>query len=163
MNTNKNTKPRYDVLAYDGQTTIPKTMTREQVMAINPQSVDYFFSTAFGIWGFRTDEDEWIEHSAADWPGLGDTCIRVIQAIQLNPGEFLTPKEIADLTGCFTLRSRNALSARFMKIREVHKESFKKPHFFLSRRARGYAVAWNPKYSWMWIERMASTIMEATE
>jgi len=160
MNTKNNS--RYEVLIYDGQTITSKTMTREQVMAVNHQSVDYFFSTAFGIWGFRTHEDEWIEHSAADWPGLGDTCIRISQTIQLNPGEFLTPQEIADLTGCFTLRSRNALSARFMKIREVHKESFKKPHFFLSRRARGYAVAWKPEYSWMWIERIAST-MEATE
>ena len=162
MNPNKNIKSRYDVLAYDGQTINAKTMTREQVMAINPQSVDYFLSIAFGIWGFRTDDDEWVEHSAADWTGLGDTCIRIIQAIQLNPGEFLTPQEIADLTGCFTLRNPNALSARLMAIREAHRESFKKSHFPQSRRARGYAIAWNPKYSWMWIERIAST-METTE
>ena len=87
MHTNNKIKSRYDVLTYDGQTITAKTMTREQVMAINPQSVDYFFSTAFGTWGFRTAEDKWVEHNAADWPGLGDTCIRIIQAIQLNPEE----------------------------------------------------------------------------
>lgn len=162
MNTNKNIKPRYEVTIYDGQTVTTKTMTREQVMAINPQSVDYFFSTAFGIWGFRTADDEWVEHNAADWPGLGDTCIRIIQAIQLNPGEFLTPQEIADLTGCFTLRDNNALSARFMAIRQVHKESFKKPHFFQSRRAGGYGISWNSEKTWMWIERIAPTA-EAAE
>jgi len=157
MNTNKKTKTRYEVTIYDGQTVTTKTMTREQVMAINPQSVDYFFSTAFGIWGFRTDENEWIEHSAADWPGLGDVCIKIIQAIQFNPGDFLTPQEIADLTSCFTLRNNNALSARYMAIREAHKEGFRKPHFFLSRRASGYGISWNPECTWMWIERIAPT------
>jgi hypothetical protein len=161
MNTNKNIKPRYDFLAYDGQSITNKTMTREQVMAINPQSVDYFLSTAFGIWGFRTDQDEWVEHNAGDWPGLGDVCIRIIQAIQLNPGEFLTPKEIADLTGCFTLRENNVLSARLMAIRQIHKETAQKPHFFQSRRPGGYAIAWNPEKTWMWIERIAPT-MEAS-
>ncbi len=155
---NKNAKPRYDILAYDGQTVTNKTMTRQQVMAINPQSVDYFFSTTFGIWGFRTDEDEWVEHSAADWPGIGNTCIRIIQAVQLNPGEFLTPQDITELTGYFTLRDNNALSARLMKIREAHKESYKKPHFFLSRKAGGYAIAWNPQCTWMWIERIKPAV-----
>ena len=162
MNTSKNIKPRYEVTAYDGQEITTKTMTREQVMAINPQTVDYFLSTAFGIWGFRTDQDEWVEHNAGDWPGLGDTCIRIIQAVQLNPGEFLTPQEIADLTGFFTLRENNVLSARLMVIRQVHKETAQKPNFFLSRRAGGYGVAWRPEKTWLWIERITPTT-EVTE
>ncbi len=51
------------------------------------QSVDYFLSTDFGIWGFRTDEDEWVEHNAGNLPGIGDTCIRIIQAIRDTLGE----------------------------------------------------------------------------
>ncbi|MFC1782620.1 hypothetical protein ACFL02_03425 [Planctomycetota bacterium] len=158
---NKNIKPRYEVLNYDGQTTTSKTITREQVMAINPQSVDYFFSTAFGVWNFRTSKDEWVEHNSAAWPGLGEVCIRIIQAIQLNPGEFLSPPDIAELTGFQSLYNPNALSARLMAIRKAHKESFKNPHFFLSRRAGGYAIAWNPVCSWMWIERLPT--METKE
>jgi len=151
---NTNVKPRYDVLVSDGQTITAKTMTREQVMAINPQSVHYFMSIVFGILGFRTEGDEWIQFNNSDWPGLGDVCIKIIQALQLNPGEFLTPAEISELTGYWSLRNGNALSARLKAIREAHKESFQKPHFFLSRRSKGYAIAWNPKCSWMWIERI---------
>lgn len=157
MNT-KNPTTRYEVTTYDGQQITDQTMTRQQVMEINHQSVDYFLSTDFGIWGFRTDEDEWVEHTAGNWPGIGDRCIRIIQALQLNPGEFLTPREIAELTGRFTLRDSNALSARLLKIREAHKESYRKQHFFLSRKAGGYGIAWNPKCTWMWIERIKSTV-----
>jgi hypothetical protein len=154
MNTNKNIKPRYEVTIYDGQTITTKTMTREQVMAINPQSVHYFMSIVFGILGFRTEEDEWIQFNDSDWPGLGDVCIKIIQALQINPGEFLTPTEIAELTGYWSLRNGNALSARLKAIREAHKESSKKRHFFLSRKSGGYRVAWSPNYSWMQIERI---------
>jgi hypothetical protein len=153
--TNKDiNKPRYEVMIYDGQTITTKTMTREQVMELNPQAVDYFLSMAFGILGFRTNEDEWIQFNNADWSGLGDVCIKIIQAILLNPGEFLKPQEIADLTDCFTLRNPNALSARLMAIRKVHKESYRKPRFFLSRKTGGFAIAFNPQCSWMWIERI---------
>jgi len=151
-------KPRYEVLGYDGHTITEKTMTREQVLEINHQSVDYFFSSDFGIWGFRTEQGEWVEHNAGNWPGIGDVCIRIIQATQLNPAEFLRPQDIAELTGYFTLRDNNTLSARLMKIREAHKESYKKPHFFLSRKAGGYAIAWNPQCTWMWIERIKPAI-----
>ena len=157
MNTNKSMKPRYEVTNYDAQTITTKNMTREQVMAINPQSVDYFLSITFGIWGFRTDQGEWIEHTAGDWPGLGDVCIRIIQAIQLNPREFLKPSQIADLTGCFTLRENNVLSARLLAIRRIHKETAEKSHFFKSRRPGGYAIAWNPEKTWLWIERILPT------
>ena len=105
MNTDKSIKPRYEFITYDGQTITSRTITRQQVGAISPQSVDYFLSPAFGIWGFRTKTGEWIEHCDGDWQGIGDTCIKIIQALQLNPGEFLTPVEIADLTGFFSLRN----------------------------------------------------------
>ena len=150
----KNLKSRYEVTTYDAQEISTKPMTREQAMAIKPQSFDYFLSSAFGIWGFRTAEDEWIEHRGGNWPGLGDVCIRIIQDIQFNSPDFLTPPEVADHTGRFKLRNGYALSARLMTIREIHKESFKKPHFFLSRRAGGFAIAWNPEKTWCWVERI---------
>ncbi len=154
MKPNNNIKPRYEALIYDGQTTTSRTLTREQVMAIDRQSVDYFLSSAFGIWAFRTTDGEWIEHCGGDWPRFGEVCIRVVQAIQLNPGEFLTPVEVADLTGRPKLRDNNALSARLMAIRRAHKESYEKPHFFLTRKAGGFAIAWNHQCSWMWVERI---------
>jgi len=155
MNPNQGIEPRYQVTIYDGNPIVTKTTTRGQAMAINRQSVDHFLSTSFGVWAFRTAQDEWIEHPDADWPGFGGVCIKIVQALQLNPGEFLSPSEIAELTGFHTLRNPNALAARLMAIREAHRESFPQPRFFLSRRAGGYGIAWNPQCSWIWIERIA--------
>lgn len=154
MNTNKNIRLRYEVTIYDGQEILTRTMTRQQVMEINPQSFDYFLSTAFGIWGFRTDTGEWVEHRDAVWQGIGDTCIKITQAIQLNPGEFLTPAEIVELTGLSTLRSSNTLSARLKAIRQAHQESYGAQNFFLSRRAGGYGISWSQVKTWCWVERM---------
>ena len=151
---NKSPQTRYEVTIYDGQTIVTRTMTREQVMEINPQSFDYFLSAAFGIWAFRTADGDWIEHRGADWPGLGDVCIKIIRAIQITRGEFQTPDDVVDLTGYHTLRNGNALSARLKAIREAHKDSFKSPHFFLSRRAGGFAIAWHHDKSWCWVERI---------
>ena len=154
MNMHEIVQPRYEVTFYDGQAIATRTMTREQVLAINPQSVDHCLSPDLGIWAFKTAEGEWIEHRGGIWPGLGDTGIKVISATQLNPGEFLTPADIAELTGYATLRKGYALSARLMALREAHRESGRNPHFFQSRRAGGYAIGWNPECRWMRIDRM---------
>ena len=151
---NKTIKPLYEVTTYDGHDKTTQNMTRQQVAAIDSQSVDYYFSTAFGIWGFKTAQDKWIEHRKSDWAGMGDVCIKIVQAIQWNPGEFLSPKVIAELTGRSTLGNKNALSARLMSLRTIHKESYKEPTFFLSRKSGGFAIAWNSKKTWMWIERI---------
>ena len=158
----KNEEPRYEVTTCYDRTVDMETLSRDQVMAINRQSVDYFLSADFGIWAFRTAEDEWVEHRGGDWPGFGDVCIRIVQGLQLNPAEFLSPAIIAELTGRPTLRDNNALSARLMAIRRAHKESYRKPHFFLSRKAEGFAISWAPENSWMWIERIPPA-MRVTE
>src|SRR4030042_6452704 len=97
MNTSKFNKSRYEKRHFDGKTTSTKTITYEQVMEINPQSVDHFQSSAFGIYAYRTAEGEWIEHRDGNCPGLGDVCLRIIQALQLNPAEFLRPTETPEL------------------------------------------------------------------
>lgn len=154
----KKTNFRYQVTAYDTKTIETVTMTREQVMEIDRQASDYLLSTDFGILAFRTSQGEWVEYSNGNCPGIGTICLRIIQATQLNPGEFLTPNNIFELTGYATLRSNNALSARLKAIREAHKESFGNSNFFLSRRAGGYAIAWDPTKSWMWIERIRHAV-----
>jgi hypothetical protein len=154
MKIGKLTNSRYEVTHYDGKTFNARTVTNEELTEIDQQSVDYFQSSAFGIRAFRTADGQWVEHRDGDCPGLGDVCIRIIQALQLNPGEFLTPEVIAELTGRPSLRENNVLSARLMAIRRAHQESNKKPHFFLSRRAGGFAVAWNPQCTWMWVDRI---------
>jgi hypothetical protein len=154
MNPNKNLKSRYEILTYDGQSFSSTTMTRDQVMEINYQSFDYVLSSVLGIWAFRTADDEWIEHRGGDWPEFGDVCIRIVQAVQLNPGDFLKPVEVAELTGRDKLRENNNLSARLMAIRKAHRENHKQSHFFLSRKTGGFGIAWNKERTWMWIEKI---------
>jgi len=151
---NKNVEASYELTVYNGHTINVNTVTREQALAIEPQSVDHFLSPALGLLGFRTADGQWVEHRAALWPGLGDVGISIIQAIQFNPGEFLSPKLVADITGCYSLHNPKALSARLLALRKVHGESFRQPHFFLSRKAGGFAIAWNPTHTWTLIERI---------
>lgn len=154
MKHNLHINARYDLTAYDGQEVIAKTITKEQLSQIQAQHYDYFFSKTLGRWAFRSSDGQWICHENARWPGIGETCIRVTQAVQMNPGEFQTPDDIAELTGYDTLRNHNALSARLKAIREAHKESHRHPNFFLSRRGGGYGIAWNPLKTWCWVERI---------
>ena len=154
MNRKDYSKACYEVTAYDGQEVATRTVTRQQLAQIQEQNYDYFFSKTLGRWAYRNPDGQWIVHEHAVWPGIGETCIRVIQAVQLNPGEFQNPDDIAELTGFDTLRSHNALSARLKAIREAHGESHRHPNFFLSRRGGGYGIAWNPLKTWCWVERI---------
>jgi hypothetical protein len=147
-------KTRYEVTTYDLREITTRTMTRDQIAELEYRRYDHFMSGVLGVWGYHTAEGEWIEHTNGDWPGIGNTCIKMIQALQLHPGEFLIPAEIAELTACDTLRGDNALSARLKAIREAHRETFQGPHFFLSKRAHGFGVAWNGQKTWMWVERL---------
>ena len=157
MNSGRIIKPRYEMTSYDGQEVVTRTLSNEQMAQIDPQSFDYYLSLNRGIWAFRDIDGKWIEHNNAIWPGLGYVSIRLIQAMQLNVMEgFQRPDEIAELTGCTTLRNGNALSARLKAIRDSHQESYEQAHFFLSRRAGGFAIAWNPQYTWLSLERIRS-------
>ena len=146
---------RYEVTTcFEGNITT-QTMSRDEVRSINPQSVDHFMSFAFGVWGYRTAEGKWIEHRTP-WNGIGDTCVRIIQAVQICVGEHLTPADVAELTGIGSLRNGNTLSARWRMIRLAHGETYAASRFFLSRRSGGHSIAWNPEYSWIWIERIGT-------
>jgi len=156
MNTHSLNTTRYEVTIYDTQEATTRTMTRKQIMELNPQMVDYFLSVTLGIWAFRTADDRWVVHRDGIWPGLGNTGLKIVQATQLNVPEFVTPKEIAAITGYSTLRENNALSARWKAIRAAHEESFTRPNFWLSRRAGGFGLAWNPLKTFCWVERIPS-------
>lgn len=145
--------PRYEMTYYDSQGMETKYLSGAEIKDIDPQGFDFFMSQSQAIWGYRNIEGQWIEHHI-HWPGLGNSCIKIMHAAQLNPWVFLPPREIADLTGINSLAENNNLSARWLAIRKAHGESFLRPHFWLSRRAGGMAVAWNPNCTWLWLERI---------
>ena len=147
---------RYEITVYKQSDISTQIMTRSDALAIRPESVDHYLAPAFGLWAHRTSSNKWIDHNIK-WPRLGSVCIKVIQAVQLNPGEFLSPQEVSELTGIQGADLNNWLAARWLAIRKAHQESFRKPFFFLSRRSGGMAVAWNPQRSWMWIHRIMNS------
>jgi hypothetical protein len=148
-----NQNARYEFTHYDGSDTSIRYLTRPQVLELNPQIVDHFLSLVLGVWAFRTADGRWVEHRGGQWPGLGSTGLRVLQAAQISL-ELLTPAEMAEITGCPLLRDNNTLSARWKALREAHEESAQRPNFFLSRRAGGFALGWNPQRSWAWLEKV---------
>ena len=147
--------PRYEFTCYDGQKIDTQSLSESEAKEVNHQSYDFFMSQSQAIWGYRDENGQWIEHHI-EWPGLGNTCIKIIQAVQLNAPSFMAPAEIAYLTGIGKLAENNNLSARYLTLRKAHGESFSRPRFWLSRRAGGMAVAWNAKHTWAWLERIAA-------
>ena len=153
MNIKKPLEARYEITRYDTREINTWQVTRTEAKNFDPKSVDHFMAPDFGKWGFRNAQDKWISHRAK-WPTLGTVSFRIIVAAQLNFGEFLTPADVVYLTGYETLRNGNALSARWLTIRKAHGESYAKPHFFLTRKAGGFAIGWSSQRSWCWIERI---------
>ena len=145
--------PRYDLWYYDGSKQSSETISRDDVFAIDRQSVDHFLSLDFGIWGFRTADGRWIEYDLSQ-RSLGTTLLKLLDVVRCEPGEYSSPDEVAELTQIDTLRNPNNLSARWRAMRLAHQESFKKPHFFLSKRTGGMGIAWNAERSFMQVTRI---------
>ncbi|MHB9071270.1 MAG: hypothetical protein ACYC54_13000 [Sedimentisphaerales bacterium] len=143
----------YDKIHYDGNIVSVKTITRDELLSLNRESVDHFLSIDLGIWAFRNSKGEWIEKKLSE-KSMGTTCLMIIESLQCEPGVFYTPNEISELTNIYSLKNPNNLSARLRVIRLCHEETFKTPNFFLSKRAGGFGTAWNPKKTFMQIVRI---------
>lgn len=141
----------YDLTSYDGHEVVARTIDREGLEALDPQQFDHFIATHIGVFAFRNELGRWIEYSQT-WPRLGPVGIKVIRALQLNPGDFLTPRDIAELTSYDSLRQNENLAARICAIRKSHQDTSER--FFETRRAGGYAVRWQAERTWVWVERI---------
>ena len=146
-------KPSYEIWGYDGNDQSVETISRDDVLAIDKQSVDHFLSIDFGIWAFRTADGSWIEHQLSQ-RSLGTKLLKILEVVRCEPGEYFSPKDVAELTQIYKLGEPNNLSARWRAMRLAHEESFEKPHFFLSKRTGGMGIAWNPDRSFMQITRI---------
>lgn len=143
----------YEKIHYDGKTLSVKTITRDEFLSLNRESVDYFISVDLGLWAFRKANGEWVEKTLSG-KSLGSTCLKIIECLLCEPGVYYTPNEIADLTNIYSLKDPNNLSARLRAIRLSHEETFEEPNFFLSKRAGGFGTAWNSEKSFIQIVRI---------
>ena len=145
---------RYETTTYvRGSEIEVRSVTESERAALDIQDYDHMIDFVAGTYGFKAEESEWTERPL-DGSGLGKVCIRIIQAIQLYRGVFLTPGNVADLVNNNSLRENNNLSARLTPIRAAHFESGDKQRFFLSKRGNGFALKWPSEFSWIWVERI---------
>lgn len=143
----------YEKVHYDGKALSVKTITRDEVLSMDRESVDYFLSVDLGIWEFRTVDGRWIKRKLSS-KSLGSTCLKIMECIQCDPGAFFGPDEIAELTNIYSLKNPNNLSARLRALRLCHEETYEEPNFFLSKRAGGFGTAWNPEKSFIQVVRI---------
>ena len=145
------TQKRYEVNRYDGNEIVTETVTTDCLRTLKPKSSDHYVSTCTGAFCFRTASGKWVEYHNK-WPGLGPVGLVILQALQLNPGDYLTPAELAELTGYDSLRGNEVLAARIHAIRKLHRD--KSERFIETRRSGGYAVRWPKERTWLWVDRL---------
>ena len=159
MNKNMRIQKKYEVTIYDGREVVAKTMMASQVKTLKPESFDHFMSTCNGVLGYRAADGQWVEHRNT-WPGMGPVGLAVLQALQLNPGDYLTPGDIAGLTGYESLRHNDVLAARVCAIRNAHS---KNRMLVETRGSCGYALRWPKQRIWLWVDRIPASADNETE
>ena len=99
-------KPRYELWSYDGKKSFTETITKDDFLSINRQSVDHCLAVDFGIWSFRTADGNWIEYDISK-NSLGPISLKILDVVRCEPGEYFSPADVAELTKKETLRNNN--------------------------------------------------------
>jgi hypothetical protein len=153
MNDNNDHGIRIDVATYTpADEQMIETMTLAEVRALDIQAYDHAYAPIFGVYGYKNSEGVWVQRALDDC-GLGQTAWDIVHALQLNPGLFLTTKQIDALTRPHVAsdyqKHNGRLAGRLKSIRAAHGENGKAPRLFLSRRSNGYAIQWPAQFSWI--------------
>lgn len=154
---------KFEVAIYDGEEIEVKTMTREEAEAINPRDYDYYIARCFGVLAFRTASGEWIEYRNGNRPGIGPEGLKIVQALQVEPGIFQTCSDLAELTGNDNYYGSNCVSARLLALRKAHHESKEKSHFFVTSDSGQLQICWPKERTYVWIDSFRSRSDEAPE
>lgn len=138
---------RYEITTNTGT----KSITAKEREQIDTKKPDLFISSPDGMLAFRRESGEWVEHHGK-WPGMGRVMLAVLQALMLNSGDFLTPADIASITGVSSLRENNNLSARVAALRRFFKD--KDQRFIETRDSGSYAIRLPQCRTFLWVERV---------
>lgn len=148
-------KGRYELLIYDNYLFTKKIVTKEEFLAMDLEKVDHVMAIMLGLWCFRTADGRWIKRDLSQ-VSIGTVCLKIMECIQCEPGEFFTPQIIAEITQIDSMKEPNNLSVRLSSLRLKHHESGEQQNFFLSKRTGGMGVCWNPEKSFMILTRIES-------
>ena len=152
----KEHQPRYEITRYYDQGIFTDSLSQSELAKIDIKQVDHFLSNSLGLWAFHTADGNWIEHRG-EWPGLGPVNLLILQALQINPGIFLQPRDIAALTGHDGLSHNGTLSAGILRLRRAHIEQGQ-PWFIETTKNHFYGLRWSPARSWMSIELIRGSL-----
>ena len=153
---NKTTRPRFFLTQYlpKGEvTSVEITAEEKRVIlenrAIDSVPLDFLLSYPDSVFAFRDESGSWIDHCPR-WPRMGRVTLDLLLALQLNPGLFLTPSALRELTGHESLFGAWNLAGRVRALRMTLHD--RRGRFIVTRRNGGYAVQWESKRGFCWIE-----------
>lgn len=128
-------------------------MTRAEVLGIDPEQFDLAYIPPLAYFGFRTADGQW-RPARKPWRGSGPLRPRLLQALMLNPGIYLSAEDIAKETGMRSFTQKGVLPRHVHRLRKMLLESGDSPHFILTSECDQFGVAWNPELSWIWVIRI---------
>ena len=136
----------------DGKVT-EQRMTRSEVLALDPNEVDFHLDEAFGRIQIKQSDGTIVQH-LAEIPGIGAERRKVLLALMNRPGEFLCPRQLAAPTGNTWLRDPRNVAGCVRALRRAFGETGTSAFYFITRR-HPYAVALSAERTWRLIEAVA--------
>ena len=147
------TRPRerkYDVMIGEGKNVESKIMTSEELrlLAWNRFKVIICIVTARMV--VTSSSGERIVYEDR-WPRMGRVSLRLLEALLLNSGEYLTPVDLAEITGNDNLRENGTVAARILAIRKTLWD--RNETYIQTQKTPGhYAARWTGK-PFIWVKR----------
>lgn len=142
---------RYDEVTYrPGHDVRARSLSPKDLPAVDCHSHDMCLASPYGIpFGHRDSEGRWKECR------IGRYCAKIVQAIQINVPAYLTVKDIAEVCGNHLWHENgNGFQRHMVALRGVLGGWAEFRRFFLYNPRPVFEIAWNPKRSWILIERI---------
>lgn len=140
-------------------------LNEDQILALDPHEDDLHFNEAFGRICIRKQDGKFIEYFGAI-PGVGAKNERFLTEMMWNPGQLITPRQVAPVLKKSKIYEQdglhNAVAALLSRLRKGLGEDASRPWFILSRR-RPFSFGWNPARTWCLIERIAEPTRDEAE
>ena len=152
MEIQRKNQHSYEITEYDGHETTMRIISADELTQLAPQTFDLYMCTCSATLAFRTHCGEWREH-VKEWPRMGKVATAILRALLLNAGDFLTPRDIATITGYASLRNPQALQARICAIRKTLDDD-QRGRIIETRKSDSYAVRWARERTWLWVDRL---------
>lgn len=151
---------KYYVTRGVGNKVASETMTKEQLEAIEGSQFELILCMVTARMVVTSSSGKRIEYFR-QWPRMGRVSLQLIEAILLNSGEYLTPADLAEITGNDNLRENSNVAARIMAIRRtLHDDN--ETYVQTRKTPKHYAVRWSGR-PFIWIERAPNDLADTQD